>query len=71
MLAKRENVVKKLQELDEAIDPIVTLFEDPEVAEHMKRYLIILHGRYWLLIASHREDQNLFDYLAQNHNVRL
>ena len=52
MFSKREGVVAKLQELEEQIDPIVNLFEDPEVAEHMKR-----------------EDQNLFDYLAQNHEV--
>ncbi|XP_019856220.1 PREDICTED: eukaryotic translation initiation factor 3 subunit E-like [Amphimedon queenslandica] len=50
MLAMREAVVSRLQELEEQIEPIVELFEDTEVAEHMKR-----------------EDQSLFDYLAQNH----
>ena len=52
MYVKRELVVAKLQEFEEQIEPVVNLFEDPEVAEHMKR-----------------EDQNLFDYLAQNHEV--
>jgi translation initiation factor 3 subunit E len=52
VLMKREYVVSKLQELEELIEPVVELFEKPEVAEHMKR-----------------EDQNLFDYLAQNHSV--
>jgi translation initiation factor 3 subunit E len=51
VLMKREYVVSKLQELEELIEPVVELFEKPEVAEHMKR-----------------EDQNLFDYLAQNHS---
>ena len=37
MYARRETVVARLQELEENIDPIVRLFEDPEVAEHMKR----------------------------------
>ena len=32
-------MVARLQELEENIDPIVRLFEDPEVAEHMKRYV--------------------------------
>lgn len=50
MYVKREFVVAKLQEFEGQIEPVVNLFEDPEVAEHMKR-----------------EDQNLFDYLAQNH----
>ena len=42
MYARRETVVAKLQELEENIDPIVRLFEDPEVAEHMKRHVRFL-----------------------------
>lgn len=37
LLAKRESVVNRLQELEENIEPVVRLFEDPDVAEHMKR----------------------------------
>ena len=37
MLEMREGVVSRLQELEEQIEPIVELFEDTEVAEHMKR----------------------------------
>ena len=37
MFSKREHVVARLQELEERLDPIVQLFEDPEVAEHMKK----------------------------------
>ena len=37
MLEKRETVVFRLQELEEQIEPVLGLFEDPEVAEHIKR----------------------------------
>lgn len=37
MYQKREAVVNRLQSLEEQIEPIVELFEDPDVAEHMKR----------------------------------
>lgn len=37
LLTKREAVVNRLQELEENIEPVVRLFEDPDVAEHMKK----------------------------------
>ena len=43
LLGKREHVVEKLQEFEETIDPIVQLFEDPEVQEYLeqKKYTYI------------------------------
>ena len=75
MYARRETVVARLQELEENIDPIVRLFEDPEVAEHMKRHVrfSLIHCscnvNLCLILYAFREDQSLFDYLAQHHDV--
>ena len=37
LLRKRQHVVEKLQEFEETIDPIVQLFEDPEVQEYLEQ----------------------------------
>lgn len=69
MLEMREGVVSRLQELEEQIEPIVELFEDTEVAEHMKRCGWRVKITISLTLSICREDQSLFDYLAQNHQV--
>ena len=37
LLSKREHVVQKLHAFEETIDPIVQLFEDPEVQEYLEQ----------------------------------
>jgi translation initiation factor 3 subunit E len=55
LLQKREHVVEKLHEFEETIDPIVQLFEDPEVQEYLEQK---------------KEDLTLFEYLSQNHDFK-
>lgn len=55
LLTKRREVVDRLHEFEQTIDPIVQLFEDPEVAKHIEQA---------------KEDQSLFDYLVQDHDFK-
>jgi len=36
MIERRREVVEKLHEFEQTIDPIVQLFEDPEVQEYIE-----------------------------------
>ena len=52
LLIKRGAVVNRLQELEEDIEPVVRLFEDPDVAEHMKRSVVPIHWQSGAMILS-------------------
>lgn len=56
LVARRSGVVEQLEEFEHTIDPVLTLFGNPEVAEHIDKG---------------KEDQStLYEYLVDNHDLK-
>jgi len=53
MIERRREVVEKLHEFEQTIDPIVQLFEDPEVQEYIE-------NRKWGPEYSHKYSHDLY-----------
>jgi len=55
LMEKRSGIVEKMDMLQEALEPIVTILSNPEVSEHIE--------------SNTGKDQNLLEYLTANHEV--
>jgi len=54
-MEKRTGIVGKMDMLQEALEPIVTILSNPEVSEHIE--------------SQTGKDHNLLEYLTANHKV--
>ena len=55
LMEKRAGIVEKIDILQEALEPIVTILSNPEVSEHIE--------------SQTGKDHNLLEYLTTNHEV--